>query len=154
MNNKIFTIDEKKYPIGWRFNSKDCILSFEEKKKIIFLDENESSSFWDIIFPFEHLIKMESSFCSIKKKVDLNFEYPKKSSLFFENILKDISFVFFFWSKKASAIVPVNIFIKSWNDFFYPSDETSILLIANRNQMIFSYEETFFYVDILNHENK
>ncbi|OCL22684.1 hypothetical protein [Gilliamella sp. wkB171] len=105
------------------------------------------------MFPFEHLIKMKSSFCSIRKKVDLNFDYPKKSSHFFVNKLIDVPFVFFFWNKKASAIVPVNIFIKSWNDFFYPSDETSILFIASKNRMIFSYNETFFYADILSNLN-
>ncbi|WP_141675073.1 hypothetical protein [Gilliamella sp. Bif1-4] len=149
MNKKLLTIDEKKYPIAWRFNSKDCLLSSDEKRKIVFLDTEESSHFWDMIFPFDHLIKMDPSFFSTIEKINLDFSCPKESSLFFKKKLTDISLVFFFWGKKASAIIPTDIFVKSWSDFFYPSDETSILFIANRNKMIFSYEETFFYVDIL-----
>lgn len=149
MNKKLLTIDEKKYPIAWRFNSKDCLLSSDEKRKIVFLDTEESSHFWDMIFPFDHLIKMSPSFFSTIEKINLNFGCSKESSLFFKEKLTDISFVFFFWGKKASAIIPTDIFVKSWSDFFYPSDETSILFIANRNKMIFSYEETFFYADIV-----
>ncbi|MCO6508661.1 MAG: hypothetical protein J6578_07715 [Snodgrassella sp.] len=149
MNKKLLTIDEKKYPIAWRFNSKDCLLSSAEKSKIVFLDPEESDHLWNMTFPFEHIIKMDSSFFSVIEKINLNFEHPKESSLFFKKRLTDSSLVFFFWSKKASAIIPTDIFVKSWDDFFYPSDETSILFIANRNKMIFSYEETFFYVDIL-----
>lgn len=153
MNRESFTIDEKKYPIGWRFNSTECILSSEEKKRIIFLDEDESSRFWHMIFPFDHLMKMPPMFCSVTEKIDLDFKNSKQSSFFFENKLAGHSSVFFFWGKIASAIVPVDIFIKSWNDFFYPSDETSILFIASKNRMIFSYNETFFYADILSNLN-
>ncbi|MCG8711105.1 hypothetical protein JHU04_004474 [Brenneria sp. 4F2] len=149
MNKKLLILDEKKHPIAWRFNSEDCSLSFDEKRKIIFLDEEDSESLWNITFPFNHLMKMDSSFCSVIEKNKLNFDHQKESSLFFKSKLTDISFVFFFWGKRASAIVPVDIFVKSWSDFFYPSDETSVALIINRNKMIFSYEETFFYADIL-----
>ncbi|MFP1879068.1 hypothetical protein [Lonsdalea quercina] len=148
MNKKLLTLDEKKYPIAWRFNSEDCLLSFEEKREIIFIDEEGSENLWNITFPFDHLMKMDSSFCSVIEKNKLNFDYPKESSLFFKNKLKDISFIFFFWGKKSSAIVPVDIFVKSWGDFFYPSDESSIVLIVNENKIIFSYEETFFYANI------
>lgn len=149
MNKNLLTIDEQKYPIAWRFNYDDCSLSFNEKREIIFLDEKESESLWNVIFPFDHLMEMNSSFCSVMEKADLDFNSPKESALFFNKKLEDISYIFFFLGKKSSAIVPVDIFIKSWTDFFYPSDETSIVLIANRNKMIFSYEETFFYADIL-----
>ncbi|MWP61714.1 hypothetical protein [Gilliamella sp. Pas-s25] len=149
MHKNLFTIDEKKYPIAWRFNSQDCLLSFDEKNRIVFLDTEESSHFWDMIFPFEHLMNINSSCYSILEKITLDFNFPQESSLFFKNKLTDISSVFFFWERKASAIVPVEIFVKAWSDFFYPSDESSILLITNSNKMIFSYEETFFYADIL-----
>lgn len=149
MSEGLLIFDEEKYPIAWRFNSEDCLLSFEEKKKIIFLDEGESECLWDMIFPFEHLMKMNSSFCSVMEKVELDFDSTKESSLFFKNRLTDVSFVFFFWGKGSSAIVPVDIIVKSWSDFFYPSDETSIILLANRSKVIYSYEEVFFYADIL-----
>ncbi|MDX5631126.1 MULTISPECIES: hypothetical protein [unclassified Brenneria] len=149
MNRKLLILDEKKYPIAWRFNSEDCSLSFDEKREIVFLDEEGSEILWNMVFPFNHLMKMDSSFFSVIEKNKLDFECPKESSLFFKNKLIDISFVFFFWGKRASAIAPVDVFVKSWSDFFYPSDETSVVLIANRKKMIFSYEETFFYADIL-----
>ena len=149
MNNNVSIIDEKKYPIAWRFNSEDCSLSFNEKRKIIFLNEIESEKLWNITFPFDHLMKMDSSFCYVIEKTELDFDCHKESSLFFYDKLVDVSFVFFFWGKRSSAIVPVDIFVKSWGDFFYPSDETSIALIPNRKKIIFSYEETFFYADIL-----
>lgn len=61
---------------------------------------------------------MDSSFFSVIEKINLNFEHPKESSLFFKKRLTDSSLVFFFWSKKASAIIPTDIFVKSWDDFF------------------------------------
>jgi hypothetical protein len=149
MSEGLLIFDEEKYPIAWRFNSEDCFLSFDEKKKIIFLDEKESECLWDMIFPFEHLMKINSSFCSVIEKVELDFDSTEESSLFFKNRLTDVSFVFFFWGRRSSAIVPVDIIVKSWSDFFYPSDETSIILLANRSKVIYSYEEVFFYADIL-----
>lgn len=149
MSENLLIFDEVKYPIAWRFNSEDCPLSFDEKKKITFLDERESECLWGTIFPFEHLMKMDSSFCSVIERVELDFSSTKESSLFFKNRLTDVSFVFFFWGKRSSAIVPVDILVKSWSDFFYPSDETSIIFITNRNKVIYSYEEVFFYADML-----
>lgn len=148
MNKNLLIIDEEKYPVAWRFNSENCSLSFNEKRKIIFLDEKESESLWNMIFPFDHLMEMNSSFCSVMEKAELDFDCYKDFSSFFHDKLAGISFIFFFWGRRSSAIVPVDIFIKSLSDFFYPSDETSIALITNRNKMIFSYEETFFYADI------
>ncbi|MGX1021768.1 hypothetical protein AB7M33_004444 [Pseudomonas sp. Y3 TE3536] len=149
MSKEILIIDEKKYPIAWRFNSKDCSLSSEEKRKIVFLDKEESEGLWNMIFPFTHLMSMNSSFCLVTEEKKLNFDHHKESSLFFKRKLKNISSAFFFWGRSASAIVPADILIKSWSDFFYPSDETSIALIINRQKMIFSYEENFYYADII-----
>ncbi|QHM73921.1 hypothetical protein [Mixta intestinalis] len=149
MSENMFILDEKKYPISWRFNSKDCGLTFDEKRKIVLLDEKESEILWDISFPFNHLMRMGRAFCSVIEKNALEFDCPEQSSSFFKNKLKDVSLIFFFWGRKSSAIVPVEIFVKSWSDFFYPGDETSIILIANTKKMIYSYEDEFFYADII-----
>lgn len=149
MNKEPLIIDEKKYPIAWRFNSKDCSLSDEEKRKIIFLTKDESESLWNMIFPFDHLMNMSSSFCLVTEEEKLDFDRHRESSLFFKKKLTDISSAFFFWGRRASAIVPADILIKSWSDFFYPSDETSIALMVNKQKIIFSYEEHFYYADII-----
>ncbi|GBU09467.1 hypothetical protein AwWohl_06050 [Gammaproteobacteria bacterium] len=149
MSKNQLILDEEKYPIAWRFNSEDCLLSFDDKIKITFLDKNESECLWNSLFPFDHLMRMDSSFLSIIEKVKLDFCDLEISSVFFNEKLKNTSLVFFFWGKKSSAIVPVDIFLKSWSDFFYPSDETSILLLANKSKIIFSYEETFFYCGVV-----
>lgn len=94
MNRESFTIDEKKYPIGWRFNSTECILSSEDKKRIIFLDEDESSRFWHMVFPFDHLMKMPPMFCSVTEKIDLDFKNSKQSSFFRKQTSR--SFICFF----------------------------------------------------------
>jgi hypothetical protein len=41
------------------------------------------------------------------------------------------------------------VFIKAWDDFFYPSDESSVIYVPNAKNIIFSYEEMFFYAEML-----
>ncbi|WP_255309202.1 MULTISPECIES: hypothetical protein [unclassified Gilliamella] len=43
MGKKQLIIDEQKYPIAWRFNAKDCLLSLDEKRKITYLHLGESA---------------------------------------------------------------------------------------------------------------
>jgi hypothetical protein len=153
MNRKSVILDEKKYPIAWRFNSKDCSLSFEEKRQIVFLGAEESENLWNVTFPFDHLMNMNSSFCFVTEEKKLDFDHHQESSLFFKHKLVDTSSIFFFWGKRASAIVPADLLVKSWSDFFYPSDETSIALIVNRQKIIYSYEEFFFFAGIVEQQN-
>jgi|GEM_PF-476938 len=147
--NEHIYFDEKLYPMAWRLNSSDCLLSIDDKKRIIFLNEYQSTVLWDIFFPFEYLIKMDPSFISILEKIFIDFDEVNQSSLFFREKLKDNSVIFFFWGRLDCAILPTDIFIKAWDDFFYPSDDNSIILIPNTNKIIFSYEETFFYGEIV-----
>ncbi|MDK1704640.1 hypothetical protein OSR40_012930 [Serratia rubidaea] len=148
MNDNTFVFDESKYPIAWRFNSNDCLLPFVDKKRIVLLDEIESRHLWDNIFPFNHMIKLPSSFLSGIDKVELDFDDENQSSIFFIEKLKNIEFIFFFWGRGAGSIVPVDVFLKAWSDFFYPSDESSVMYIPNVAKVIYSFEEQFFYADI------
>lgn len=141
-------INESLYPIGWRFNSLDCVLSSQDKNNIIFLLEDESEKLWDTFFPFHILMDINNNHCSIIKKRELDFDDSEASKTFFVNHLEGINLVFFHWGRRASAIVPTNILIKAWDDFFYPDDESSIIFIPNKKNIIFSHEEIFFYAEI------
>ncbi|RXU66422.1 hypothetical protein CW358_10480 [Pseudomonas protegens] len=43
------------------------------------------------------------------------------------------------------AGLPRDIFIKGWDDFFYPSDENTVLVMPGRAEVIISFEENLFY---------
>lgn len=146
MNKLIF--DEAVYPMTWRLNSEDCNLTYEDKGKIVLLNEHQSENLWDLILPFKKLMDIPASFMRLLEKNELDFDEVEESSLFFLEKLKGIPILFFFWGRSDCAIVPSEIFIKAWDDFFYPSDETCIIVIPNTNNIIFSYEEKFFYSEI------
>lgn len=50
---------------------------------------------------------------------------------------------------RSAGVAPREVFLKSWNDFFYPSDENSLLLIPKSSKVIFSFDDMFFYGDLL-----
>ncbi|EQM94201.1 hypothetical protein DW203_00020 [Citrobacter portucalensis] len=143
INDIIF--DEALYPMAWRLNSEDCRLTSEDKRKVVFLGEVESENLWDLFFPFKKLMDIDYSFMSLLEKRELDFDEVKESAIFFSDKLNDVSILFFFWGRNDCAIIPSDVLIKAWDDFFYPSDETCIILIPNRDKIIYSYEENFFY---------
>ncbi|MDK1227718.1 hypothetical protein [Cronobacter turicensis] len=151
MMNKII-FDENIYPMAWRLNSDDCRLTPEDKKQIVLLNEEQSDKLWDLLFPFKKLMDIDSSFMAVLEKRELDFDELEESASFFSEKLKDVSTLFFFWGRSDCAIVPSEVFIKSWDDFFYPSDETCIIFIPNGSNVIYSYEETFFYSEICHSE--
>lgn len=142
--------DEGLYPIAWRLNSEDCRLSPDEKRKIVLLNGDESEKLWDQFFPFDMLMSIKPSQCRIIEKMELDFNEAEKSAIFFREKLRGFSDILFFWGRRAAAIViSSDVFIKAWDDFFYPSDESSVIYIPNTKNIIFSYEEIFFYAEIL-----
>lgn len=148
--NDIYQINEKLYPMGWRFNTEDCLLSSEEKKSIIMLGGDESEKLWDSIFPFKILMNINSSQCEIIEKRELDFEDVNSERPFFYDKLEACNEVIFFWGRRASAIITApEIIVKAWDDFFYPSDESSLIYIPNFKKIIFSYEETFFFANVI-----
>lgn len=149
MDKQTIVISEERYPVAWRFNAKDCSLSADEKEAIVFLNAGDSERLWGAVFPFDHLMEMTSSFARVAVEERLDFVHPEASIFFFRNKLKDASFVFFFWGRRAAAIVPAEILATSWSDFFYPDDETSVAVIANKGEIIFSHEERFFHARMI-----
>lgn len=148
MTNIIF--DENLYPIAWRLNSEDCRLSPDEKRNIVLLNGDESEKLWDLIFPFDMLMSIKPLQCRVIEKMELDFDEAGESAKFFREKLSGVSDILFFWGRRAAAIIiSSDIFIKAWDDFFYPSDESSIIYIPNTKNIIFSYEETFFHAEML-----
>lgn len=150
VNKNSIIFDENLYPIAWRFNSDDCSLSDKEKKEIFFIMNEESKKLWDLLFPFNNLMDIGRDFFFLKEKKELDFDDENEALSFFEEKLKGVSYLIFFWGRCNCAIVPPYIFLKSWSDFFYPSDENCIAYLVNKSEVIFSYEETFFYGSIVN----
>ncbi|PWV98708.1 hypothetical protein [Mangrovibacter plantisponsor] len=146
INNRTF--DESLYPMSWRFNSDDCHLSDEDKKHIVFLSEHESERLWDLVLPFNILMRMNKTDVTIIDKMELDFDDVDESKVFFQSRLSGVSNLFFFWGRRAAALVSTSVVIKSWGDFFYPSDESSIIFVPNTKKIIFSYEEMFFYGEL------
>jgi hypothetical protein len=149
MTEKTYIIDCGVYPIAWRFNSEDCSLSDQEKQSIVFFDEKQSQRLWNISIPVKNLMELSDQNFVLHEKTILSFSKIDESANFFATRLANSSFVWFFWGACAAAIVPRQVFLKSWDDFFYPSDEDSILLTPDCPKAIFSFEDAFFYGDLV-----
>jgi hypothetical protein len=143
----IFDVDT--YPVAWRFNSNDCLLSDQEKASIILFNEPQSQRLWDAFIPTKNLMELTSNNFKRHEKSTLSFSESAESAEFFKFRLNEAGFIWFFWGGRSAAIVPKDIFIKAWDDFFYPSDEDSLLLVVNSSKAIYSFEDTFFYGDLL-----
>lgn len=142
-------IDEEKYGIAWRFNADDCKLQAEDINKIIFLDSQQSSTLWRSTFNFKTLqtVKKEDKYYEIIKEAETVFF--EGSDFVFSQIVEQEKLIFFFWGIKSSAILTSDIFLKSWDDFFYPSDENCILYLPSSNTIIFSFNEIIFFAKLL-----
>lgn len=149
MTKQPYIVDSEVYPITWRFNSEDCLLFDQEKQSIVFLDEKQSRRLWNIFIPAKHLTELSDKNFVLHEKTILSFCDVDESANFFASRLSHSGFVWFFWSAVAAAIVPRQVFLKSWDDFFYPSDENSILLTPDCPKAIFSFEDTFFHGDLV-----
>lgn len=126
MNDILF--DEALYPVAWRLNSKDSHLSADEKKRIVLLGAEQARRLWDSIFPFGHLMEMPRSFCSVLEKRMLDFDNVETSSSFFADKLQGVDSINFLWGRSAGAMLPVDVFIASWDDFFIPAMKAALLL--------------------------
>ena len=89
--------DEALYPIAWRLNSEDCRLSPDEKRKIVFLNGDESEKLWEQFFPFDMLMSIKSSQCRIIEKKELDFDEAEESAIFFREKLRGFSDILFFF---------------------------------------------------------
>jgi len=144
-------INEARYPEAWRFNSPDCTLKDSEKRRISFLSKIQSKKLWEqeVSKLHTHLMQIPKEKICIDKKIVLNFEEFQSGFEFFKNELDGVSEVNIFWSPEKSCRTDTEIFLKSWSDFFYPSDENTVLLIPDASKKIFSFEESFFCAHFL-----
>jgi hypothetical protein len=149
MTKNAYFFDVDTYPVAWRFNSNDCLLSDQEKASIILFNEPQSQRLWDAFIPTKNLMELTSNNFKRHEKSTLSFSESAESAEFFKFRLNEAGFIWFFWGGRSAAIVPKDIFIKAWDDFFYPSDEDSLLLVVNSSKAIYSFEDTFFYGDLL-----
>lgn len=138
--------DEGKFGESWRFNSLDCALTDEEKSSIVFLTDVQADIYWRNLISeeFDHLMKIPKGVFTVEKKVELDFEDLRTGESFFSENLRDLDILFFFWGPRNGCVVTARILVKAWSDFFYPSDENSILYVAGRRRLIFSHEDRFF----------
>lgn len=131
--------DEARFPIAWRFNAADCGLSANDKQRVVLFDQAASQALWDRFIPVPSLFQCH-------EKTTLDFAKGAESSLFFERRLSpEADLLWLFWGRRCAAQVPRDIFIKCWDDFFYPSDENTALIMPDSAEVIFSFEEHFFY---------
>jgi hypothetical protein len=138
--------DEARYPIAWRFNAADCGLSADDKQRVVLFDQTASQALWERFIPVPSLITELPSLFQCHEKTTVDFARRAESSLFFERRLSpEAELLWLFWGRRCAAQVPRDIFIKCWDDFFYPSDENTALVMPGSAEVIFSFEEHFFY---------
>lgn len=147
-----FTFDEKIFPDAWRINSQDCKISDDEKRSIVFFHPDQSLELWKnhVSSKSLHLMKILADDIQVSSKLKLDFSLEDEGRNFFLKELKRYSLVVFFWGARSACLVRKNILVNHWTDFFYPSDESSVIFIPNSGKKIFSYEEVFFVGRIKN----
>lgn len=137
--------DKALYPMIWRLNSEDCKFTSGDKRKVVFLGEVGSENLWDLLSPLRKLMGVDYLFMSLLGERELDFDEVKEPVIFFSDELNGVSVLSFFWGRSDCAIIPSDVLIKAWDDFFYPSSGTYIILILNRDKIIYSRGENFFY---------
>jgi hypothetical protein len=81
----------------------------------------------------------------VSETTTLDFKRRADGARFFQKVLEGEEWLWLFWGRCCAAQVPRDIFIKCWDDFFYPSDENTVLVMPGSAEAIFSFEENFFY---------
>ncbi|USA55326.1 hypothetical protein NDN13_09130 [Acinetobacter sp. C32I] len=70
----------------------------------------ESKKLWDSLFPFNNLMDIGRDSFFLKEKKELDFDDENEALSFFEEKLKGVSYLIFFWGRCNCAIVPSYIF--------------------------------------------
>ncbi|ROL81436.1 hypothetical protein BLX41_05355 [Pseudomonas protegens] len=118
MSKKQCVFDERLYPVAWRFNAEDCLLSDSEKKQIVLFDSSASEKLWDEFIPSNNLMQFDSTTFRQADSVKLSFSDRAESALAFAQWLKLADAIWFFWSRSSAAMVTRSVFLKAWDDFF------------------------------------
>nr|BFD38719.1 hypothetical protein FFPRI1PSEUD_02180 [Pseudomonas sp. FFPRI_1] len=145
MDRQHYLFDEQRYPIAWRFNARDCGLSDSDKQRLCFYQQAQSQALWDEWIPVSHLMRLSAGTFQVSETTTLDFKRRADGARFFHKALEDEEWLWLFWGRCCAAQVPKDIFIKCWDDFFYPSDENTALVMPGSAEVIFSFEENFFH---------
>ncbi|WP_043274763.1 hypothetical protein [Pseudomonas sp. PH1b] len=145
MDRQHYLFDEQRYPIAWRFNARDCGLSDSDKQRLCFYQQAQSQALWDEWIPVSHLMRLSAGTFQVSETTTLDFKRRADGARFFHKALEGEEWLWLFWGRCSAAQVPRDIFIKCWDDFFYPSDENTALVMPGSAEVIFSFEENFFH---------
>ena len=134
---------------AWRFEECPELIRAVESGEIIFFSKKQSKILWSILISSDkkHLMEMDMGFFSKVEKNNVDFQNNKSADNIFEKFNEMISpskFVFLFFSESYLCITPFSLLHKYWNEFFLPSDETTIVTTVGNDNFLFSYEESFF----------
>jgi hypothetical protein len=78
------------------------------------------------------------------KKFKFEWDDYEKGRLFFKNLLSGSSYILIFWGPNCSCITTAKNFIVAWDDFFYISDENTVLITPDYSVLAYSFDEYFF----------
>ncbi|MDR3157957.1 MAG: hypothetical protein LBU11_02875 [Zoogloeaceae bacterium] len=138
----------KPHQICYRFADKDCRLSDEQKKSIVFLNGDMSRKIWnDFVSDKHHLFLMDRSeyiflhqFCVINTDAH-DFSHTRQK---LEKFFTSSSFMISLWGPACGALCHPSILASAWDDFFYPSDENTVAIGFPNRRCVFSYENYLY----------
>jgi hypothetical protein len=131
----------------WRFDSADCRLSEADRQRLIFLHPEQSERLWrELASPtHSHLMQFDPGEIEVIEKKVLDFSAPEDGAAYLSTLIPRGGLCVVFWGATSACIVPTELALTSWDDFFYPSDETTLIALFDSDLRVFSYEETFFF---------
>nr|WP_315447266.1 hypothetical protein [uncultured Pseudomonas sp.] len=110
MSKNKYQIDEDVYPIAWRFNALDCLLSDSDKKRIVLFETLESQRLWDTFIPVKDLMGLDNNAFKLQEKVALDFECKSEPLKFFVERLSFPDFIWFFGGGPRQELSRVKFF--------------------------------------------
>jgi hypothetical protein len=153
MNDRDFDFNEEKYPGSIWLKDKDCLISSADKKRIVLLDEEESSALWDGFIPFENPERApwlrpdgQPFVLDVEKEVVSKFDDAswKQIGRFLDRVIGDHPIIFYFWCRTFAGIVPKDILLYACEDFFY-FDDFCFLLVPNTDIVVYNCDNAFYH---------
>ncbi|MDR2638530.1 MAG: hypothetical protein LBC09_01685 [Helicobacteraceae bacterium] len=131
-----------------RFADKDCRLSSAQKNSIVFLNSDMSRKIWnDFISDKNHLFLMDNNEYILSRQFrvintdDRDFCYTKRK---LEKFFSGASFIIALWGPECGALCSPSILADAWDDFFYPSDENTVVVGFPNGRCVFSFETNLY----------
>jgi len=129
----------------WRFVAADASIGPDEVRRICFLDPEQSAVLWDELFGpgAGHLMLARIPGARVAT-FHLGFDDPAAGRVAFDQNLGPARTLLFAWGRAHACLVPREVFLAAWDDFFYPSDESSVVVALGADRLVCSFERTFF----------